>query len=227
MSRQATPAEPFTLRPATLDDFWAVAQLFVALHHFNAGLDAYFRLADNWEALLREHFVRTWNAPGALWLLAWSGTPATPVGLLLMEAHDDSPLFAERRWAELVALYVVPAQRGSQLAHYLINHAKQWAMSHGFTRIQLYLTASNERAKRFYARCGLQPTQEIWRIELIPAPGIVPPPDPSWEQRNQPGHHVELGHHQLAMELSEYPSPTVTSSEGACDVPPLCEPPSR
>ncbi|MFV9504371.1 MAG: GNAT family N-acetyltransferase [Oscillochloridaceae bacterium umkhey_bin13] len=204
MSRQPTPPAPITFRSATPDEFWAVAHLFAALHQFNAGLDAYFRLADDWQTLLHEHFARTWNAPGALWLLAWAGTPAAPVGLLLMEAHDDSPLFAERRWAELVALYVVPEQRGGELAHQLMDEAKQWARRHGFTRVQLYLTASNERAKRFYARCGLLPTQEIWRIELVPEPGIVPPPDPSRDQAVQAVHHVELGHHQLAMELSDY-----------------------
>ncbi|NJM08509.1 GNAT family N-acetyltransferase, partial [Candidatus Gracilibacteria bacterium] len=180
--------------PAGDDEFWAVAQLFAALHQFNASLDARFRLAANWEALLREHFTRTHTAPGALWLLAWCATE--PVGLLLMESHSDSPLFAESRWAELVALYVVPEHRTGALGVQLIDAGKQWAAAHSFDRLQLYVSAANERARRFYTRCGLYPTQEIWRIDVTPTSDTPPPPDPSCEG------DAHQGHHQLAKELS-------------------------
>jgi GNAT superfamily N-acetyltransferase len=192
-----------TLRPARDADFWAVARLFAALHTFNAGLDPRFRMAEGWEPLLRAHFVRTHRAPGALWLLAWRG--AEPVGLLLLEAHSDSPLFAERRWAELVALYVAPAQRGGDLGRRLLATGKDWAAAHGFDRLQLYVTASNERAKRFYTRCGLGPVQEIWRAVLTPTPGGIPPIDPSCEADGHAAHQIEIGHHHLAMELSDCP----------------------
>ena len=206
-----TSMTALTLRPAAAAEFWAVARLFAALHHFNAGFDQRFCLAEGWEALLREHFVRTHRAPSALWLLAWRGDPssgsgqAEPVGLLLMEAHTDSPLFAERRWAELVALYVAPAERGGDLGRRLVEASKHWAAAHGFDRLQLYVTASNERARRFYARCGLAPVQEIWRVELMPATGAIPPPDPSCEADGHASHQIELGHHHLAMELSDCP----------------------
>lgn len=196
----ATPA-PIVLRPAADEEFWAVARLFAALHRFNAGLDQRFRLAEGWEALLHEHFQRTHRSPGALWLLAWCG--AEPMGLLLMEAHTDSPLFAERRWAELIALYVAPGQRGGDLGRRLVETGKQWAAANGFDRLQLYVTAANERARRFYARCGLAPVQEIWRADLAPAPGVTPPADPSCEADGHAGHQIELGHHHLAMELHD------------------------
>jgi GNAT superfamily N-acetyltransferase len=190
-----------SLHEADERDFAVVARLFAALHAFNAELDARFTLAENWETLLREHFLRTHSQPGALWLLAWAETPASdsgqgePVGMLVMEAHVDSPLFAQRRWAELVALYVAERQRGSDLGARLVAIGKAWAEQRGFDRLQLYVTAGNSRAKRFYARCGLAPTQEIWRIDLTPQPGVTPPPDPSDHL------HPELGSHQLAMEL--------------------------
>ncbi len=200
----ATSPPALALQPAADDEFWAVARLFAALHRFNAGLDPRFRLAAGWEPLLREHFVRTHGAPGALWLLAWRG--GEPVGLLLMEAHTDSPLFAERRWAELVALYVAPGERGGDLGLRLVEAGKQWAAAHGFDRLQLYVTTANERARRFYARCGLAPVQEIWRAELTPVPGATPPPDPSCEADGHAAHQLELGHHHLAMELSDCPA---------------------
>jgi GNAT superfamily N-acetyltransferase len=121
------------------------------------------------------------------------------VGLLLMEAHHDSLLFAERQWAELVALYVVPVWQGSALGHTLVEQGKHWAASHGFDRIQLYVTACNERAKRFYARCGLYPTQEIWRVDLTSASETIVPPDPSCEPQGHASQQLELGHHHLAM----------------------------
>jgi GNAT superfamily N-acetyltransferase len=173
-------------------DFPIIADFFAALHHFNTGLDARFALADGWEPLLREHFARTHTAPGALWLLAWA--EGRPVGMLLMESHEDSPLFAHRRWAELVALYVAEEQRGSRLGVQLVEEARRWAAAKGFDRIQLYVTASNERARRFYARCGLYPTQEIWRADLTPHPDVTPPPDPSCDHS-----HPEPGHHHLAV----------------------------
>lgn len=192
------------LRPAADDEFWAVARLFAALHQFNAGLDPRFRLAEGWEPLLRAHFVRTHSSPGALWLLAWRG--GEPVGLLLLEAHTDSPLFSERRWAELVALYVAPGQRGGDLGRRLVAVANDWAAAHGFDRLQLYVTAANERAKHFYTSCGLAPVQEIWRTELTPVSGAIPPPDPSCEADGHAAHQIELGHHHLAMELSDCPA---------------------
>jgi GNAT superfamily N-acetyltransferase len=195
-----TSSAAIVQRPAHPQEFWAVAQLFAALHQFNAGLDPHFRLAEGWEPLLQAHFDRTHQAPGSLWLLAWCAD--VPVGLLLMEAHSDSPLFAERQWAELVALYVAPDQRGGALGRQLVAAGQHWAAAHGFARIQLYVTASNMRAKQFYARCGFAPTQEIWRAAVIPAQGVLPPPDPSCESDGHASHQLELGHHHLAMELN-------------------------
>jgi GNAT superfamily N-acetyltransferase len=201
----AAMAVDLQLRPARDEEFWAVARLFAALHQFNAELDPRFRLAAGWEQLLREHFLRTHNAAGALWMLAWRGD--APVGLLLVEAHTDSPLFADRNWAELVALYVAPSERGGDLGCTLVEQAKQWAVDHGFERLQLYVTAANARAKAFYARCGLAPVQEIWRAEITAAPSVARPPDPSYDSNGHAAHQLELGHHHLAMELDNCHSP--------------------
>jgi GNAT superfamily N-acetyltransferase len=113
------------LRPATPDDEPMVAYLFAALHTQNAALDERFALAPGWHAVLHHHFARTWNAPGACWRLAWTETD--PVGLIVLEAHTDSPLFRYRHWAELVALYVAPPYRGSGLADRLIAEGLAWA----------------------------------------------------------------------------------------------------
>jgi len=209
----ASPLPPLsTPRPARLArarsaDTDAVAALFGALHRHNAALDARFALADGWRALLDAHFARTHASDAALWLLAWDdgdgdGDGAEPVGLLLVEAHQDSPLFRERGWAELIALYVAPAYRGAGLAGRLIDAAADWAAARGFDRLQLYVTTTNEPARRFYHRRGLRPVQEIWRLDVTPRPDATQPTDPS----HAPGADgcgaavLESGHHHLAME---------------------------
>lgn len=214
MQTEVTPT--LKLRTADLADFEAVATLFEALHQFNASLDPRFELADNWRALLHSHFQRTCTAPGgALWLLACIDQPEVTaqngrirakqtkaVGLLIMEAHQDSPLFKHRRWAELVALYVEPAYRGSGLAARLVAYAQTWAVEHGFDRVQLYVTADNEPAKEFYRRCGFYPAQEIWRLAVTANEQVDLPADPSHSEQNRCGaDFLESGHHHLAMEI--------------------------
>lgn len=162
----------FQIARAQLTDFEAIAELFAALHTLNAELDPNFALADGWRDLLHDHFRRTCADPRALWLLAWQDNE--PVGLLLVEAQVDSPLFHHRTWAELVAIYVVPACRGTSLATQLIDQARAWTSRHGLCRLQLYVTATNQQARAFYYRCGLQPVQEIWRLEVEPDPDAQP-----------------------------------------------------
>lgn len=152
---------------ARLSDFEAVAGLFEALHRFNATLDAHYALAENWHEQLRSYFERSHqDAERALWLLVWHGEE--PAGLLIVELHVDSPLFKHRTWAELTAIYVTDAHRRSQLGMQLMARAQAWAAERGFDRLELYVTATNEQARRFYRRCGLQPVQEIWRLSIDP-----------------------------------------------------------
>ena len=183
-------ARPWHLRVADRADFPAVCQLFAELHAFNAELDPKFALDPAWQTVLAAHFERTSTAEGSLWLVAWADNE--PVGFLLVEAHNDSPLFADRQWAELVALYVTATYRGSALADDLLAAGKRWAAEHGFDRLQLYVTTSNERAQRFYARHGLRPTQAIWRLDLQPL-DVERPDDPSCDHQ-----HLEAGGHPVA-----------------------------
>jgi GNAT superfamily N-acetyltransferase len=183
--QQIQPFAPFQLRHAQPADFSVVAELFEALHQFNAELDPCFALADDWRSLLADHFARTHNIPQVLWLLAWQGE--TAVGLLVLETRRESAIVRHRHWVELVAIYVVPAMRGSRLAPTLVEYARDWTAAQGLSRLQLYVTASNERARAFYASCGLRPVQEIWRLD-VGAPPDQPPA--SHEQPMQPEPHT-------------------------------------
>jgi ribosomal protein S18 acetylase RimI-like enzyme len=69
-------------------------------------------------------------------------------------------------WVEVEALYVDESWRGRGLAETLLDHACDWANSIGQTTVQLYVTASNERAIRFYQHEGFGETQAIMRKVL-------------------------------------------------------------
>ncbi|GAB4206759.1 MAG: hypothetical protein OHK0022_34210 [Roseiflexaceae bacterium] len=163
-----TTQEIISIRPCAAGDHWAVQRLFAALHSHNAALDARFALADGWMALLDAHLEQTRASGNGLTLLAWEGD--TPVGLLMMGSHTDSPLFHHRHWVELLALYVAPEARGDGLADRLLAEGLAWTVAQGYDRVQLFVTASNLPARRFYQRAGFRCAQEIWRLELPHAP---------------------------------------------------------
>lgn len=147
-----------------LADCDAVVELFGALHAYNASLDQHFALSDEWESLLREQFAETFANPDRLWLLVKDGTKA--VGLLIAAVHSDSPMFRDRCWVEVEALYVTPNHRAMGIAHDLLDRAYSWAESLGVARVQLYVTASNLRARSIYAEQGFRTTQAIMRKTL-------------------------------------------------------------
>ncbi|ABX04704.1 GCN5-related N-acetyltransferase [Herpetosiphon aurantiacus DSM 785] len=193
-----TSTEPRPIIPSIMlrrlapEDTWAVHQLFAALHTYNASLDARFRLADAWPQVLDEYLQHVCDHPHRLTLLAWA--EAEPVGLLMLDGHTDSPLFQHRQWAELVALYIVPAHRGSGLAARMVAAGAAWAQDHGYDRVQLYVTRSNVSARQFYARRGFTPVQEVWRLDVAPRHRLAPH-DPDCEAIYAQGHHL-LSTHQ-------------------------------
>lgn len=150
----------------------AIRGLFHLLHTFNASLQPRFALADGWESVLDEHLARERSDEQSVTFLAWRGDE--PVGLLMIGGHTDSPLFHHRHWAEIMALFVVPAERGTGLAQELMDVARAWAHERGYERVQLFVTSTNTPARRFYHRCGFQPIQEIWCSDIGPA--SRPPP---------------------------------------------------
>lgn len=157
-------APRWTIVPAQATDCDTVVSLFGALHRYNASLDAHFELSDNWESLLRQEFRSTYQQADKLWMLIKDGSAA--VGLLIAGIHTDSPLFRHRQWVEVEALYVAPTHRCMGLAHALLEKAYEWAGANGLPRVQLYVTATNERAQTVYIEQGFSVTQAIMRKSL-------------------------------------------------------------
>lgn len=80
--------------------------------------------------------------------------------------HERSGRRRHREWVEVEALYVEDMWRGCGLADTLLARACEWADSVGQRVVQLYVTASNERAIRFYQNEGFRETQAIMRKTL-------------------------------------------------------------
>ena len=190
------------IKLADHDDDWAVQRLFGALHRLNTELDPSFALADGWSAVLDEHLAHVRAVGNGITLLAWHSQQ--PVGLVMMDGHTDSPLFRHRRWAELLALYVEPSARSLGVADRLLEAGANWAQEQGYYRIQLYVTSTNQRAKRFYERSGFRCVQEIWRLDMA-TPTEPSLPDPTCEESYAHGHHLLSIHpHQLIHDESDH-----------------------
>ena len=166
-SRRSRGEAELVLRSAGPADDPAVEQLFRALHEHNATLDPLFALGPVWRGSLAAHLEGVRSDPTGrrgLTLVAWDA--AGPAGLLMMGGQTDTELFLHRHWAELLAHYVVPAHRGCGLGGRLVAAGVAWARAHGYPRVQLYVTASNEPGRALYRAEGFRLAQEIWRLDL-------------------------------------------------------------
>jgi ribosomal protein S18 acetylase RimI-like enzyme len=139
--------------------------LFRKLHAFNAALDAQFALSENWETYF-DTIVEEALEGKVLCLLAYEIGTDRACGFAMASVHHDSNMWRVHEWVEVEALYVADTWRGSGLADVLLTRACDWAEAVGQSVVQLYVTASNDRAIRFYQHEGFGETQAIMRKVL-------------------------------------------------------------
>jgi len=170
---QPTPRAPascggqeWALRLMRQTDVMAVKTLFSKLHGFNSALDLRFALSEDWETHFDAAIQQALHSDQALCLIARERQSGQPCGFILAAVHHDSLLWQHRDWVEVEALYVEDRCRGHGLATTLLTHACAWATGVGQPVVQLYVTASNARAIRFYQREGFRNTQAIMRKVL-------------------------------------------------------------
>jgi ribosomal protein S18 acetylase RimI-like enzyme len=144
----------------------AVKALFCKLHAFNSALDPRFALAEHWETHFHAAIQQALCGNEALGLIVCAIGTDQPCGFALAAVHRDAGMWRYHEWVEVEALYVEEAWRGRGLAATLLACACEWAGSVGQRDVQLYVTASNARAIRFYRRQGFCETQVIMRTAL-------------------------------------------------------------
>jgi GNAT superfamily N-acetyltransferase len=165
-SEHGQDAQTWAIRCAQPADVADVKTLFRALHAFNASLDPRFALSETWERHFDAAMQQTLRGEDALCLIARAAGTGRPCGFALATVHRDSGIWHYHEWVDVEALYVEDAWRGCGLAEALLDGVCAWAEGIGHSVVQLYVTASNERAIRFYRHEGFGQTQAIMRKVL-------------------------------------------------------------
>jgi GNAT superfamily N-acetyltransferase len=136
-------------------DEWAayrqvrLAALAEAPYAFSSTLDG--------ESARDEAWWQDRAANGVPMFVAWQdGEPAGLAGGFAVP-QEELPLGVTRAW-HLVSMWVSPSARGSGLAERLVQAVAGAARADGATRLILWVTDVNERARAFYGRLGFRPT---------------------------------------------------------------------
>jgi ribosomal protein S18 acetylase RimI-like enzyme len=81
-----------------------------------------------------------------------ASTEGDPAGL--------AGVYVEGRDADLVSMWVRPSARGQGVGQTLVKAAALWAQERGYPVLSLWVTETNESARRLYERCGFTSTGE-------------------------------------------------------------------
>ena len=144
-----------TVRAAEPDEWQALRA--VRLAALLDAPDAYYSTYEQ-AAGRTEREWRTWLGVGGCFL-AWLG--GEPVGMVRVGPSAATGVgSAEPTGADLVAMWVAPATRGTGAADALMTAALDWARDHGYHHVDLEVAPGNVRAERVYARHGFVATGE-------------------------------------------------------------------
>jgi ribosomal protein S18 acetylase RimI-like enzyme len=146
--------------------------------------------ADDWQAMRDVRLAALQEAPHAFastyareapftkeqWLgrisdrainyLAYLPGASEAAGIAGVYIDDDG---AGNRSPELVSMWVRPAARGQKAGEALIEATADWARRRGFDHLHLWVTESNDPARRLYERCGFTRTGQRQPLPSDPA----------------------------------------------------------
>lgn len=113
------------------------------------------------EALFtEEQWRRRINARSVTFFASVTGI-GDPAGLAGVYEEDGA--------ANFVSMWVRPAARGRGVGEALVDAAAGWARDRGHPALFLWVTESNEPARRLYERCGFTATGERQQLPSNPA----------------------------------------------------------
>ena len=92
-------------------------------------------------------------AEGAVSVVA-AGPDDAPVGFLMIRPETEHLTGVDRAYIKRLA--VDPDVEGGGVARLLMGWARGWARERGYASIALDVFATNDRARRFYARSGFE-----------------------------------------------------------------------
>jgi len=113
--------------------------------------DAYYATYDSTVERTEDEW-RAWPGRGVCFLAWLGGEPVGMVGI--------APTVTDPARADLFAMWVAPATRGTGTADALITAALDWARERGCRSVDLEVAPGNVRAERVYLRHGFVITGE-------------------------------------------------------------------
>ncbi len=97
-----------------------------------------------WAAITAQ---RAGDPHGVTYFAFWENEPCAMAACVITELG-----------AEMLAVWVAPAQRQLGVGRALVDYARAWALDHGADALVVGVYADNQAAVAFYARAGFQPT---------------------------------------------------------------------
>ncbi len=106
----------------------------------------------------------TWRSRLASTALHFADDDGQVVGLAAGFREPDGSI-------ELVSMWVDPRYRGRGVGELLVRAIMAWAHGAGVSSISLWVTSSNDAARRLYERCGFRLTGETQPLPSDPSLG--------------------------------------------------------
>lgn len=96
--------------------------------------------------------------------VGFTATQSKPIGCIWLGQSIDQLTGALQAYIYLV--YVDPAHRRQGLGRKLMNHAKSWAIEHGYDQMSLQVFLKNTAARNLYESLGYQNSATLLTLEL-------------------------------------------------------------
>jgi ribosomal protein S18 acetylase RimI-like enzyme len=140
------------IREATTNDLPAMVELWQEFMDFHRARDCYFtRTADGHERW-GEYATKCMSKDD--WLVIVAEIDESIAGYCIATILENPPVISTRQYGYIQDITVASANRRCGIATALFNHAEQWLLSRGITRIELEVSVKNEASNAFWRQLG-------------------------------------------------------------------------
>jgi len=151
----------FIVRPGRREDAAAAARLWVMSAEEHAEYDPVYRPDPGAERTMRRFLADLSSSSLSCLFVAEIGGEV--VGFLSGELREGSSAFAEKTWAAVEDVFVVPEHRSRGVGRTLFEACGDWAKRKGAQGISLQVAAGNARARKFYDDLGFREVS-VYRV---------------------------------------------------------------